>query len=440
MKNFLSILFILPLAMFSQHTIEGTFSPANDFTYAFLYKSNPTGSIYVDRGKVDESGQFKIELDSTNTSGIYKIVYGTPQEEHNFDLIYNANEDVILNFSLTEGLEFKESNENKLWASYTNSIEMINRTISNFYTQQSDDQNAFKDIFKTLKETQDAFEGASKGTIASVFIEANRPYIPETYEDVSVYSTNLKNTYLEHVDFGNPLLQSSEFLSDRVMAYIFGMSANPTDEFYKQQIDNLVNYIGPENTDVKMALLQAVWFNMVQIENSTAAKYIADSYLSDLAKASNNQSLIDQLTVYKNTATGTLAKDFPIEMNVDGKRAKTTLHQLTNAGHYVLVFWSSGCSHCLTELPEVRKIVDQMAEEKVKVIAFGLEEDAQNWTKEIANYPNFINVLGLGKWDNPVADAYGIESTPTYFILDKDKKVVAKPETLEDLKTMLGSL
>src|SRR5690606_21676290 len=159
-------------------------------------------------------------------------------------------EDVVLLFSLTDGLEFKESNENKLWASYTNSIEMINRTIGNFYSQQSEDKTAFNDIFKTLKETQDAFELASKGTLASVFITANAPYIPESFEDVSTYSANLKRTYLQNVDFSNQLLQSSTFLTDRVMAYVFGMSSNPTQQFYEGQIDNLVNYIGEGNDDV----------------------------------------------------------------------------------------------------------------------------------------------------------------------------------------------
>ena len=118
-----------------------------------------------------------------------------------------------------------ESNENKLWSSYTKSMEMVNNAISNFYSKESTDENAFKDIFKTLKETQDAYENASKGTLVLTFIKANRPYIPTGFEDVSTYSKNLKQTFLQQVDFENSLLQSSDFLTDRVMAYVFGMSS-----------------------------------------------------------------------------------------------------------------------------------------------------------------------------------------------------------------------
>src|SRR5690606_15354509 len=131
-----------------------------------------------------------------------------------------------------------ESVENKMWASYTNSMELVNMTISNYYQQESTDKGAFKEIFKTLKDTQEAFEDASKGSMANTFIKANRPYIPTEYEDISTYSNHLKSTFLANIDFGNPLLQSSDFLTDRVMAYVFGMSATNTNEDYKQHIDS----------------------------------------------------------------------------------------------------------------------------------------------------------------------------------------------------------
>ena len=440
MKKMILLLTFLPFAAMSQHAIEGVFSPAEDFTYAFLYKSNPTGAIYVDRAKVDENGQFKIELDSTDTSGIYKIVYGVPQADNNFDLIYSGKENVELTFSLTDGLEFKESNENKLWASYTNSIEMINRAISNFYGQQSEDKAAFKDIFKTLDETQSGFELASKGTLASVFILANRPYIPTAYEDVSTYSENLKDTYLKNVDFSDPLLQSSEFLTDRVMAYIFGMSADATEDFYKHQIDNLVNYIGADNAEIKMALLKAVWTNMTRIEESNVANYITDTYLLKLAVKSNDLPLTRELNIYKNTSIGATAIEFPITLEVKGKKTISSLHELKLADHYLLIFWNSGCSHCLQQLPEIRKTLDQIDAKKIKVVAYATQGESEDWEKEILKYPNFIHVIDSGNPRRYMGNEYGVESTPTYFILDKNKKIIAKPDTLEEVQTLLKDL
>lgn len=440
MRKLILLLTFLPSILMAQHAIEGTFSPVEDFTYAFLYKSSPTGAQYVDRGKVNEDGKFKIQLDSTETAGIYKIVYGVPQEVNNFDLIYNGNEDVVLHFSLDEGLEFKESTENKLWASYTNSVEMINRAISNFYATKSDDKAAFKDIFKTLKETQDAFELASKGTMASVFIKANKPYIPEAYEDISTYSKNLKSTYLANVDFGNPLLQSSEFLTDRVRAYIFGMSADANDVFYKHQIDNLVKYIGEDNSEIKRALLQAIWSNMVHIEEAGVANYISEAYLLALATEANDTMLVKVLTIFKNTSVGAVAIDFPVHIEVDGKKVATSLHDLNLADNYLLIFWNSGCSHCLEQLPEIRKTVDQIDSRKLKVIAYGTQGEDVAWEREILKYPKFIHVIDSGLPRRFMGSEYGVESTPAYFILDKHKKITAKPDSLEELQVLLNDL
>lgn len=434
MKKLIYILALLPTILFSQHSINGTFSPAEEFTYAFLYRSSPTGSDYVNRAKLESDGSFKIELDASNTAGIYKIVYATPPEDNNFDFIYNGKEDVDFTFNLDNGINFTNSNENKLWNSYIKSISLINTAISNFYVKESTDKNAFKDIFHTLLDTQKSYEQASEGTLAHTFIKANTPYIPEQFEDLSSYSKNIKRTYLQHVNFENELLQSSDFLTQRVMAYIFAMSANATNDAFIKDINTLVEAIG-NNTIVKLTLLQTLWQRFAELENETLANYISDTYLLDLAKQTNYKALIDALTTYKNSALGEVAQNFEIAFTENEKNITTTLHDLNIAENYLLIFWSSTCGHCLDELPKVRELI--ATKPKLKVIAIGMEDDLEHWQNEIKNYPNFIHVLGLGKWDNTTVKAYGIKSTPSYFLLDETKKIIAKPYDFEVLKTEL---
>ncbi len=438
MKKILFLFVMFPILMLSQQSVKGTFSPASNFTYAFLYKASPTTLSYLDRDKIAEDGSFNIQLDSTMTAGMYKIVYGVPQEENNFDFIYNGKEDVAFTFSLDEGLEFKESNENKLWASYTNSMEMINSTISNYYSQESSDKTAFNEIFKTLKDTQDAFEGASTGTLAATFIKANRPYIPAEYEDITTYSNHLKTSFL-NIDFGNSLLQSSEFLNDRVMAYMFGMSATSTNVEYKQHVDEIVTAIGAENPAIKTALLENVWNKLIEMQNTGVANYISDTHLMILANKTGNNDLYQKLISYKNSSVGTIAQDFPITYEIDNKPVNTTLYDLSGADHYLLIFWSSTCGHCLNELPMVKNYIDTHPK-NLKTIAFGIESEKENWQKTIPQFGGFIHVIGLNQWNNPIVKAYGVQSTPTYFILDKDKKFIAKPKDLEELKSALENL
>ncbi len=429
----------LPCILMAQHQIQGTFSPAEHYTYAILYQSTPTALHYVDRAKIGNDGHFEIALDASVEAGMYQIVYGIPQDENSFDFIYDGKEDIRLTFSLENGLEFKESSENKLWASYTNSMELVNMTISNYYAQESADKKAFTDIFKTLKDTQIAFEEASKDKMVSTFIQANRPYIPSEYETAETYSNNLKSNFLKNVDFGNALLQNSDFLIDRVIAYVFGITSTNNNHHYKSNIDTVAKAIGNDKPFVSTVLLEHLWKKMVEIGNLEVANYISDTYLFKLARDTNNKELYQNLMVYKNSAVGATAMDFPIVYENEGKPVNTSLHQLSGSSHYLLVFWSSTCGHCLDELPKLKSFLDEKPRD-LKVVAFGLENNKEHWKQTITTLQGFIHVLGLEHWNNPVAMAYGIESTPTYLILDKDKKIIYKPNTLAELKSDLNRL
>ena len=433
MKKFIFLIVVLPFVAFSQN-IKGTFSPAEDYTYAFLYRATPNGANYIERGKLNDAGSFEITLDSTAKPGIYKIVYAIPPEENNFDFIYDGNETIDFSFSQDEGIEFKESLENKLWNSYLKSMDMVNQTISNYYTKQSTDKAAFKAIFKTLKETQSAYEESAEGKMVLNFIKANKPYIPSDYEDISTYSKNLKSHFFNYVDFSSELLQSSTFLTDRVSGYVFNMIENPSNEDYKSLVDDVVKAISDNDLEIKTSLLEMLWQNFSTQENNDMANYITDNYLLDLANKTNNKALAETITSFKNTSIGTKAPNF--EISADSNNI--SLHDLKGSDYYLLIFWSSGCGHCLNELPKVKALLANKAQ--IKVVAFGLEDSKSKWSSVIKDYPDFIHTIGLEKWDNPIVTTYGISATPTYFLLDSNKIIKAKPYDYEELEVVLKDL
>lgn len=433
MKKLLLVFLLLPLFTLAQ-SVKGTFSPAEDFSYAFLYKATPEGADYVDKRKLDSLGHFNMPLDASVTPGIYKIVYAVPPEENNFDFIYDGKETVAFNFSYEKGVEFTVSEENKLWNSYLKSMSMVNQTISNYYSKETTDKKGFNSIFKVLKDTQLAYEESAKDKLAASFIIANRPYIPTHYEDISTYSKNLKQQYLSQLDFSNYLLQSSSFLVDRVTAYVFNMVQNPSDATYKNHVDEVAAAINDNDLIIKTELIKILWQRFVTLKNYELTNYITDKYLLDLANRTENKVLAQTITTYKNTSIGAKAPNFDVLLS--GKT--TSLHQLKGAEHYLLVFWSSGCGHCLNELPLVNAITAKKP--SLKVVAFALEEDAIKWTEEIKNFPNFIHSMGLNKWNNPIVKTYGIAATPMYFLLDASKTIISKPYAFEDLEVILKAL
>lgn len=431
LKHIVALAVLLPNVFFGQRTIKGTFSPAEDYNVALLYKVTPTLSEYVANAEI-KNGVLELKLDSTAVKGMYRIVYAIPQEDYNFDVIYNGKEDVEFTFNSETGVNFLKSSENKLLASYTNSMSMITHSIGNFYREKSDDTLALKSIFKTQLEAQSNFENLAKETIALEFIKANKPYIPESYEDVKTYVNNLKVHYFDYVDFNNEILQSSNFFEERMLNYVFGMSSENVDEVtnYKNNIDVFCDAMLDAPDETKRVLLVDLWEQMADLGLESVANYISESYLIAIAKKLNDDDLVDGLTLFKNISIGNKAPDFSFDIENDTKK----LSEINISEKYIIVFWSSGCSHCLDEIPQLQTFIKPKESTKLKVIAIGLEDEPLAWENLIKEYPEFIHVYGEGKWDNPIGDSYGVTATPTYFVLNSDKEIIEKPENFDALK------
>jgi thiol-disulfide isomerase/thioredoxin len=246
----------------------------------------------------------------------------------------------------------------------------------------------------------------------------------------------LKTHYFDYVDFNNKTLQSSSFLEQRMLNYVFGISDEALDEAanYKKNIDVFCKLTKAVPNEVKRILLVDLWEQMRDLGFENVANYISETYLMDIAVALNDQELISGLMLLINTAIGEKAPDFSFKIEKDKTITTKKLSELNGAKNYIVVFWSSTCSHCLDEIPQLHKYIKAKDKGLVKVIAIGLEDEPKKWNELTKIYSEFVHVYGKGKWDNEIGDAYGVTSTPTYFILDKDKKIISKPENIESLK------
>lgn len=439
-KKILFLLAILPSFILAQHTIKGTFTPADQFKFAFLYQVTAETSIFVDNADIAEDGSFVFELKKTQAPGTYRIVYAQPQDEYNFDFLYN-NEAIQLTFDLEKGLEFVTSEENKLWTSYNNSMSMIGQSLNTFYNKNKKEAKDFKKIIDILKTTQSEFEKAAEGKLVLNFITASQPYIPEAFIDAKTFTENAKTNYFKHINFGNPVLQNSNFLIEATLNYVFNFIDNEdANVSYINNINTVVKAIG-NNPKVKKILLEILWNQFALEEVEPVANHISSAHLLAIAKADNDTDLVKDLTYFKNASLGNIGQDFEIVVyDEDGQATVKKLHKLDEANHYLVIFWSTTCSHCLDEIPELHKMVKTLDKGQLKVIAIALDEDLYRWKDMTYDYPEFYHVFGEGKWDNPIGDSYNVKATPSYFVLDKDKKIIKKPIDFNAFESYIKTL
>ena len=431
-NKILFLLLFFPFIIFSQHTIKVTFSPANDFTWAILYKNAPTNTKYIAQSRIVD-GDLVFILDEEATTGIYKLVYAVPQNDYNFDIIYNGKEDIELTFNLIDGVVFQKSDENIMLQSYLTEMTLLGNDIETKYLEEStEDTMSF--IFKKQKKLQRSYEEKSEGTLVNHFIKANQPYIPNELETLGDYIKNVTADYFTNIQFNDEVLQSSNFLIKKSLAYINGTVTEgiPKEQSLKNNVDKVEDQTRLLDLNFQKYFIEKLWQNLVNYNLIGTANYLAERYLIPIANQLNDTVLVLKLTQFKNLSIGNPAPDFILD---DGSGKK--LSELDIAENYILVFWSSGCSHCLKEIPQLYQLSQELNTTKYKIIAVGLEEDTFKWTNEVVKYPNFINVVKLKKWNNTIVSEYGLTITPTYFVLDKDKRFLVKPENFDDLKAYL---
>lgn len=115
---------------------------------------------------------------------------------------------------------------------------------------------------------------------------------------------------------------------------------------------------------------------------------------------------------------------------------KFSLHQ-TKAKYTVLVFWDPDCGHCQKEIPLLNKYYDTLKNYGVKIYSVGVEQDLDKWKKFLVEHKlEWINVQDV-KLETGFRATYDITSTPVTFILDENKKIIAKKVSAEQIYQIL---
>ncbi len=419
----------------AQYTISGTFSPAKDYSWLIAYRLKPGTQVYVADTAIND-GKFELQMPDDSEQGSYRLVYAVPQEEFYFDLIYNGKEHIKLDFRLDTGPMFATSNENILFSTYFREIQEMEQRLIAFYSRGSADIDAFVKIVQDYKAIHLSYVNRSEGLMAQEFIQANRPYFPSKYEPLEAYVKNRKDHYFDSIDIANPILQASGFITDKITNYIF--TALPLEQLSRSEtekaiIDNfktVTELEGLEDT-FRFHIYYTVWAQAAASRFNETSDFIYSKYLKSLADLTGNQEIKSKIEIHNRLRIGSRAPELSWK---DGATNKT-LSDLKGFENIILVFWSSTCSHCLNELPTLHDALKK--DQNVKVVAIGLEDDEHNWKIESEKLRAFEHVMALGKWESNLAKLYDIHATPTYFVLDSDKRIITKPESGKEVVDFL---
>ena len=454
MKNLFLLLCIASFSLQAQYTIKGELDPAEKYNWVILYKIKGARQVFVKsetiknttkkiNGKETQVGQFEFTLPEDAAVGSYRISYKT--EGAGFvDFLFNK-EHISFTFNPEnpqETIQFHASKENQIYQEFTAIVaqeQYKTDSLQIAYLKESSSKTAslYETQLSKIATLQQEYIEKSEGLLAYHFIKATNRYnsasIAKNSQD---YLKSINEHFFDSIDFSNNALYNSTFIIDRITDYVFYMNysddAKKQHELYKKAVKTVLSKT--KNQTFEKDILEFLVTQFVNANNIDFSDYLITTYYEKLPTAIQNK---DFLNSYNEKTMVSIGRTAP-EMIWKKGEQKYTLSTLNDAENYVLVFWSTGCSHCLREIPVLYENTKNL--NNTKIVAFSLERNENTWKKYIQKYPNWHHAIGLNKWENPTARTYQIYSTPTYIVLNKDKKIIAKPQTLEEVKKIVNYL
>mgnify|MGYP001117402096 FL=1 len=447
MKKSLFLLFFVSSFIQAQYTVKGNIGNANKYASVFLYKIEGSKQLYLQNAQIQKqnnNGTFEFKLTSDTKPGVYRAIYDLRQRNSYVEFLFNKeNIEVTFNPANKEATPvFNQSKENKLYNRFLKDIssaQYLTDSLQRVYLKNPSQATAvaYRKAVTKVDMTQKSYEKKAIGTLAYHFIKATKRYNSSVViKDTDLYFKGALSHFFDNIDFNNQFLYNSSFLVDRITDYIFYMNYSENrakqDDLHKKAIDVSMSKL--TNVSFKTDVIEYLISTFATYKKTQMVDYIFTNYFNKLPKANQSLEFKQQIMETMKTAIGNIAPDFSWEEN--GRMM--SLSKLKDGQNYLLIFYSTGCPHCLREVPEVFTFLK--GKTKTKVVAFAMETSEIPWKNYKKTLPGWHHVLGLNKWENKIARTYQINSTPTYFVLGKDKKILGNPETIKELKVILKGL
>ena len=442
-RLFVFVLLLSFNSLFAQYTISGSFTDtAASISWAILYRLESGKETFVENTKVKDK-HFEFELPKSAASGMYRVTYRL-EGPGNVDFLFDK-ETVSFRFDSSypeQTIVFQTSAANQLFLDYLEDTSKYQTYIdsvqvSHFRAKKPDQYIHYKNGLDSLLKVQKEYEYKAKDQLVYHFIKATQRFNAPTIEaSPSDYYRHIKTQFFTHINFKDSVLLASNFLFERVDDYLFYLhrsnKASKQQELYKEAISKV--FSESMTVTYKKSLLYYLVDSFVAKDNFEVVDYLLDTIYVSLPDAQKDVDYIATTKAKITLAIGADAPDFEWEENEE----KYSLSTLDTHKNYVLVFWSTGCSHCKKQLPKMYQFMK--AHPKVQVVAVALERNSKEWKNVKGNFEGWHHILGLKKWRNPIAETYDVSNTPTYIVLDASKKIVAKPKNFRGLENTVNNL
>jgi thiol-disulfide isomerase/thioredoxin len=308
-----------------------------------------------------------------------------------------------------------------------------------------------------IKHRQDLID-KDPGSLFSVILPAiYEPILPDSMliqnnrEDTMAAKQFVSDHFWDGINFWDTRLAYTPFFMPKLKKYFKDVVSYKTDTIIKK-IDWMLSYASSSEavTRLMMEDFMDAGINHVYHWNDSVfihlfEKHIAPKKYTWLTE-SKRQMISEKAYYLMGKMIGSPATDIQLP-NLQGQT--TSLYSL-KSNYTILAFWDPTCSHCRETLPKLDSMYRAQWKSKgISIFAFGSESDGK-----IGDWTNYIEKHQLQDWTNVYnaeeenrsriksgmkgyPEIFDVWYYPSFFVLDKNKRFMAKKLTYEQMVDFL---
>ncbi len=389
--------------------------------------------VYIDSTKyfdvlLSDNQVFQIEVDTTDFVEKNKVT-GAPQSVAFAEYIHFLSGKQKERMKLyEEGKALKDANQD--FSAITEKMEALNKDVQAF---------------------QETFFAQHKDLWVSLFFKGLEPVStgpypsPKTQDEAREEFYYLKDHYFDNIDLLDKRFWFTNYFPQKIETYMQRQVEGIPDSL-ANAASRLVAKTMKDTTCYQLMLSKltnyALQSNLMGMEN-VWAKLAEDYYLKGLATWADSAFLSDIRSEYDKVRfnrIGMKARDLPLQ---DSLNRRVDLYSLGRK-YTLLCFYEPSCGHCKKEVPALHdKLYKKYVDKGLDVVCVYRLKDKKEWLDFVNEHklygPHWYNL-----WDSNNTSYYwqfyNTATTPSIYLLDDKKEIIAKKLNEETLDQLLNDL
>lgn len=450
-----------PKANKGKHLIEIKINGLKDTTLMLGYHFGASKYV-LDTVKVNSSGVALIQGDSLLAKGIYIAIL---PDKTNFDFLIDKDQIFSIETSknnLWENLKFKNSPINSNFIAYQHFMKTKQEQVTAIQKQMKADstnkelqkqlQEKLKTVDREVKDVWKTTREKENGNLLSTLIAlVETPSIPEFNIPAGAANpdsirwvmgyTYQKNHYWDNINLSDEGILRTPIFESRLKGFFTNILIQTPDSLNMEVDRFIAKTEGNKNTYQYVVSYLLNHFNQSNIMSHDAVfVHIAENYYVNKKAPWANEELMTKLKERVNRLRPNLVGKIAPNLVLESDNGEYIALNQIKAKYTIVYFWEPDCSHCQKETPILYNFYNKVRDKGIQVYAIYTQYKKEEWQKSLAEKGyDWINVWDAN-YNSNFRALYDITSTPTVFLLDKDKKIIAKKISVETLEQIVNDL